>query len=165
MDPRTIGPGNCKGSTQVSKIQQHIHSRRVPGLINKGFWTVLPDALVKNLPNLRLNPLGSVPQHDRRDRLIVDLSFYFTNQECLPVAPSNSMQFGRTLQRILQRILLSDPSFGPVYLSKIDIADGFYRIQLSARDVPKLAVLLPTGPGEEPMVAFPMVLPMEWVNY
>jgi len=73
------------------------------------------------------------------------------------------MQFGRALQRILQRILLADPKFGPVYLSKIDIADGFYRVHLAPRDVPRLGVLLPQSQGEEPMVALPWVLPMGWV--
>lgn len=162
--PAKLDQAIARGPHKSAKSNNTFIREEFLDFIRKGFWTVLPYALVKNMPNLRLNPLGSVPQHDRRDRLIVDLSFYFTNQECLPVAPSESMQFGRTLQRILQRILLSDPTFGPVYLSKIDIADGFYRIQLSARDVPKLAVLLPAGPGEEPMVAFPMVLPMGWVN-
>lgn len=162
--PEQLDQAIARGPHTSAKLNNSFIREEFIDFISKGFWTVLPYSIVKDLPNLRLNPLGSVPQHDRRDRLIVDLSFYFTNQQCLPVAPSESMQFGRTLQRILQRILLSDPSFGPVYLSKIDISDGFYRIQLSARDVPKLAVLLPQAPGEEPMVAFPMVLPMGWVN-
>ena len=29
---------------------------------DKGFWTVLPYALIKNLPNLQVSPLGVVPQ-------------------------------------------------------------------------------------------------------
>ncbi|CAJ1940912.1 unnamed protein product [Cylindrotheca closterium] len=84
--------------------------------------------LVRHLQNLRLSPLGVVPQRDRRPRLIVDLSFFGINQESVPIAPSDSMQFGRALHRILQRILQANPLHGPVYISKIDIADGFYRI-------------------------------------
>ncbi|CAJ1939705.1 unnamed protein product [Cylindrotheca closterium] len=130
--PEQLDKAISRGPHTSAKLNNGFIQEEFIDFISKGFWTVLPYSIVKNLSNLHLNPLGSVPQHDRQDRLIVDLSFYFTNQECLPVAPSESMQFGRTLQRILQRILLSDPSFGPVYLSKIDIADGFYRIQLSA---------------------------------
>ncbi|CAJ1938361.1 unnamed protein product [Cylindrotheca closterium] len=74
------------------------------------------------------------------------------------------MQFGRALHRILQRILHANPIHGPVYISKIDIADGFYRIQLAPYAVPHLAVLLPQHPNEEAMIAFPLVLPMGWVN-
>ena len=128
--------------------------------MNKRFWNILPYRLIKHLPNLRLSPLGVVPQQGRRPRLIVDLSFYFVNQETAPVAPSEAMQFGRTLQRLLQRILMSNPEHGPVYISKIDIADGFYRIGLAPYDAPKLAVLLPRLHDEEPLVAFPLVLPM-----
>jgi hypothetical protein len=58
------------------------------------------------------------------------------------------MQFGRALLRILQKIARSDPRLGPVYLSKIDISDGFYRIAIRSEDVPKLAVMFPTAPGE-----------------
>ena len=132
--------------------------------LQKKFWTILPYRLVEHVANLRLSPLGVIPQRERRPRLIVDLSFYGVNQETLPIAPKEAMQFGRTLQRVLQRILDADPRFGPVLLSKIDISDGFYRIRLSPRDIPNLAVLLPQYADEEPMVAFPLVLPMGWVH-
>jgi len=74
------------------------------------------------------------------------------------------MQFGHALDRILREILLADPIHGPVYLIKIDIIDGFYRIALNIDDIPKLWVVFPTLPGEEPLVAFPLVLPMGWSN-
>lgn len=132
--------------------------------LNKRFWTILPYRLVRHLENLRLSPLGVVPQRDRRPRLIVDLSYFGVNQESVPIAPSEAMQFGRALQRLLQRILMANAIHGPVYISKIDIADGFYRIQLAPYSSPNLAVLLPQHSNEEPMVAFPLVLPMGWVN-
>ena len=52
--------------------------------VQKGFWTVLPYRLLKDrhqrklrgLRDLRLSPLGIIPQRDRRPRLIVDYSFY-----------------------------------------------------------------------------------------
>ena len=70
------------------------------------------------------------------------------------------MQFGRSLQRLLERIVHADPSYGPVLLGTIDIADGFYRIGLNPHDVPRLGgVILPTTAGE-PLVALPLALPM-----
>jgi hypothetical protein len=48
------------------------------------------------------------------------------------------MQFGRALLRILQNIARSDPRLCPLFLSKIDISDGFYRIAIHSEDVPKL---------------------------
>jgi hypothetical protein len=53
---------------------------------------------------------------------------------------------------------------GLVYLIKLDISDGFYRIALNVDDIPKLGVTFPTAPGEDPLVAFPLVLPMGWKN-
>jgi len=75
-----------------------------------------------------------------------------------------SIQFGLALDRILRKILLADPAFGPVKLMKVDLSDGFYRINLNVGDIPKLGVVFPTEPGDDPLVAFPLVLPMGWSN-
>jgi hypothetical protein len=45
------------------------------------------------------------------------------------------MQFGKALHWLIAMIVAADPRFGPVFLSKIDIADGFYRIWLLPRDI------------------------------
>ena len=76
------------------------------------------------------------------------------------------MQFGRALQRVLANVVQADPRYGPVFLSKIDIADGFYRVWLRLSDIPKLGVVLPTSPGQPlpPLIAFPLALPMGWVE-
>jgi hypothetical protein len=57
------------------------------------------------------------------------------------------MQFGRAFLRILQKIARSDPRLGPVFLSKIDISDGFYRIAIRSEGVPKQAIMFPTKAG------------------
>jgi hypothetical protein len=74
------------------------------------------------------------------------------------------MQFGRALHRILRVILKAHPRFGPVYMCKIDISDGFYRVWMLPVDIPKLGAVLPTMEGEEPLIGFPLALPMGWVN-
>jgi hypothetical protein len=51
---------------------------------------------------------------------------------------------------------------GPVYLFKIDISDGFYRISIRSEEVPKLAIMFPTGTGEERLIVQPLALPMGW---
>ncbi len=132
-------------------------------MIHKSQWTLLPAELVTGLQNLRLSPLGVVPQHDRRPRTIVDYTFYDVNADTVPLAPHDAMQFGRALHRILSAIIHADPRFGPIYLSKVDIADGFYRIWLLPRDIPKLGVLFPSLPGDPQLIAFPLTLPMGWV--
>jgi hypothetical protein len=97
-------------------------------MTDKGQWVVLPARLVLNQTNLRLSPLGVVPQRDRRPRTISDYSFFMVNEDTADLAPAESMQFGRALWRILNAIARANPTLGPVYLSKVDIADGFYRI-------------------------------------
>jgi hypothetical protein len=131
---------------------------------SKGHWVVLPYTAVRQLPGLRISPMGVVPQKERRPRTIVDYSFSGVNQHTEKLAPAESMQFGRTLHRLLWAIVHADPAHGPVYMFKLDIADGFYRLWVRPDDVPKLGVAYPTREGEPLEVAFPLALPMGWVE-
>jgi hypothetical protein len=131
-------------------------------MINKSQWVVLPYQQVQNFPNLRISPPGVIPQRGRRPRWIVDYSWYDVNNDTIPIYPKEAMQFGHALDRLLREILLADPKLGPVYLLKLDISDGFYRVNLNINDIPKLGVAFPSRPGQEPLVAFPLVLPMGW---
>ena len=74
------------------------------------------------------------------------------------------MQFDHALDRNLQEILLSDPDIEALYLIKVEISDGFYRISLNINDTPKLGVVLPTEKGQQPLIAIPLLLPMNWKN-
>jgi len=74
------------------------------------------------------------------------------------------MQYGHTLSRLLHTIVHADPRHGPLSFIKIDIADGFYSVWLAKSDIPKLGVAYPTLPSEPTLVAFPLVLPMGWVE-
>ena len=138
--------------------------------MKKGFWLVLPWKTVRALQDLghliglRVSPMGVVPQRNRRPRLIVDLSFYDVNADTINLAPKEAMQFGRALERILYQIRHANPRFGPIYLSKVDLSDGFYRVKLNDSAIAKLAVALPRFPGEDQLIALPLVLPMGWVE-
>ena len=86
------------------------------------------------------------------------------NDDTLPLAALEAMQFGNAFDRILCEILLANPAFGPVQLIKVDISDGFYRMALNIDDIPKLGLIFPTAYGKEPLIALPLVLPMGWTN-
>ena len=134
-------------------------------MIDKGYWIVLPYPAVQGLPNLRISPLGVVPQRERRPRIIVDLSFSGVNRDTAKLAPPEAMQFGCALSRILSLIQHAPPKFGPVYLLKLDIADGFYQVYLHRDDIPALGVVLPAEPDQvAPLIAFPLALPMGWTE-
>ena len=130
----------------------------------KGQWLILPYHQVKDLPGLRLSPIGVVLQHSRRPRTIVDYSYHGVNQETVKLTAPEAMQFGRTLHRLLQRIGEADPRHGPVHLIKVDISDGFYRVHVNPDHAVRLGVSFPPAPDGTRLVAFPMVLPMGWVN-
>ena len=72
------------------------------------------------------------------------------------------MQFSHALNCYLQEILLADPALVPLYLIKVDISDGFYCIALNINDIPKLGVLFQTEKGQQPFVALPLLLPIDW---
>ena len=134
------------------------------GMVRKAIWTVLPFKKVQHLKNLRIAPIGVVPQHERRPRPVVDYSFNGLNDETLKLSPQESMQFGRCLERIITQVVRADPRYGPVKFIKIDLADGFYRVFVRTEDIPKLGVAFPSLDGEEPLVAFPLALPMGWTE-
>ena len=130
----------------------------------QGYWLFVPYHNVCDLSGLRISPLGVVPQRDRRPQLIVDYTFSNVNQETVPLAPREAIQFGRALYRVIHNIVGANPRYGPVYMSKIDISDGFYRIWVAISDIPKLDVALPVAPGQTPLVTFPLALPMGWIE-
>ena len=131
----------------------------------KGFWVVLPAKLVAHLHGFRSSPTGCVPQHNRRPRIICDYTFYGVNLDTESDAPSESMQFGRVLIRLILRIVLANPAFGPVFLAKYDLSDGYYRVWLHVLSVLALAVTLPLADEHgDPLIALPLVLPMGWTD-
>ena len=122
-------------------------------------------SVAKQLSNLRISPPGVVAQHGRRPRWICDYTWSNVNQDTIPLAAMEAMQFGHALERILREILLANVNHGFVYLNKTDLSDGFYRVGLVPEDIPKLGVIFPPIPGQpEPLVALPLVLPMGWKN-
>ena len=133
-------------------------------MVDRATWMVLPYHRLRELRQLRLSPMGVVPQHSRRPRPIVDYTFSGLNRDTLPLSPREAMQFGRALDRIITLVVHADPRFGPVRFIKLDIADGFYRVWLRIEDIPKLAVTIPSLPGEAPLVALPLALPMGWTQ-
>jgi hypothetical protein len=133
-------------------------------MIRKGQWTLLPARLVLNELQLRLSPLGAVPQRDRRPRTICDFTFFGLNHETVALSPAECMHFGKALWRILRHVKSANLNHGPIHMSKIDIADGFYRVWVRARDVPKLGILFPSQDGEDYLIGFPLALPMGWTE-
>ena len=136
-------------------------------MCRRGQWFVLPYSLVRDITALRISPPGVVPQRERRPRTIVDYTFSGVNGDTVKLAPVEAMQFGTAFFRILSRIFFADPRWGPVYQLKADVADGFYQVKVALRDIVKLGLVMPGidgVPDPDPLIAFPMALPMGWVE-
>jgi hypothetical protein len=87
-----------RGPHKSAKDHQAFLHTEMADMIEKGQWLVLPYHLAQTLPNLRISPIGVVPQRDRRPRTIVDYSFSGINKETCPrLAPAEAMQFGKAL--------------------------------------------------------------------
>mmetsp|Transcript_36392 Transcript_36392/g.81833 ORF Transcript_36392/g.81833 Transcript_36392/m.81833 type:complete len:1331 (-) Transcript_36392:274-4266(-) len=125
---------------------------------------VLPFSAVKHLPGVEISPPGVIDQRDRRPRTISDLTYSGVNQSTVDLTVNESMQFGRALRRILLNIYRADPRWGPVYMLKADISDGFYNIWVNANGSRRLGLILPSKQGEDPLVLFFLALPMGWVS-
>ena len=157
-------PAVARGPHQSSQLEREFVAEEMLDFCLQGYWIVLPYAVATTLKGVRISPLGVVPQRDRRRRLIVDYTFSGVNADTAQWAPREAMQFGRALHRVFTTLVHAHPRYGPVHLAKIDIADGFYRVWVQIADVPKLGVVLPTAPNCEPLIAFPLALPMGWVE-
>ena len=96
--------------------------------------------------------------------MISDYSYFDVNQQTFNIAPTEAMQFGRTLWRLLFRIHNANNHFGLVYMSKVDLSDGFYRLWLRPEDTHRLAVLFPSRPNKPDLIGIPLTNPMGWVS-
>ncbi|MCA1807793.1 MAG: hypothetical protein LC687_08110, partial [Actinobacteria bacterium] len=96
--------------------------------------------------------------------LLCDHSWSPVNDTTAPHAPPEAMQFGGALHRVLRRVRHANPKYGPVFLAKHDIKDGFYRMFLKARDCARLAIILPRYEGEPQLIAIPMSCTMGWTQ-
>ena len=90
---------------------------------------VLPFLAVKHLRGVQVSPPGVVPQANRRPRTIADLTFWGLNGATVDLIHQEAMQFGHALRRILFEIHRANPRWGPVYLAKVNISDGFLQRQ------------------------------------
>jgi hypothetical protein len=103
-------------------------------------------------------------ERERKPRLLCNHSWNPVNNETLPHAPPDAIQFGGTLNRLLCNIRHANPAYGPVHLSKYDIKDGYYHMFLHADDCPRLAIIMPRYEGEEQLIAIPMACTMGCVQ-
>ena len=137
--------------------------------VENGFWAVLPYDVVRDLEALQLWPAAIKEERDRKPRLLCDHSWPWgwpsINETTLAHAPAEAMQFGGALPRVLYLARHADQKrYGPVRGAKLDMKDGYYRLDLEPDDCPRLALILPRYEGEEQLVAIPLACTMGWIQ-
>jgi hypothetical protein len=117
---------------------------KLADMVKAGHWIVIPYSAIQHATDIQITPLGILPQQDCRLRPIVDYTFSDVNKAVVKLAPSESMQFGKALDRIIQEVAEANLQHGIVNLSKLNLADTFMRAGLSPFMMVKLAVVVPT---------------------
>ena len=89
---------------------------------------IYPLETVTFLKNLWLSPVSFIPQVGKRTQLIYDFTWNRLNKTSKRLSPMEAMRFGGALQHIFKQVLTEDPRLGPVYLSKVDLADAYMKL-------------------------------------
>ena len=129
--------------------------------------------LKKNLPpSLKISPVAAVPHKSRMFRMILDLSFALhlsgydlpsVNESTKYMAKEESLaQLGGVLPRIIAALAEAKPEDGPIFFSKMDIKDGFWRMICEEGAEWNFCYVLPALPGDEPEIVVPTSLQMGW---
>lgn len=144
--------------------------------VNAGFAKIfLWEDIKDNLPsNLKISPTAVVPQENRRGRIILDLSFAVRlGREVIQQAvnastaetthPASQTYLGSSMERIL-KFLAHAPSEYPIYFSKYDVSDGFWRMVVAPGEEWNFAYVLPQEEGEPTRIVVPSSIQMGWKN-
>ncbi len=133
--------------------------------------------------NLKVSPLAVVPQRNRRGRMILDLSFAVrrqrtkgrkrshdgeeilqesVNDSTRRLAPEGPVkELGNVLPRILD-FMHSIPAEEHIYFSKVDLADGYWRMIVDPDSRWNFAYVMPSPPGTPLRLVVPSALQMGW---
>lgn len=146
--------------------------------VKAGFAQVIPweevkrDFLAGKIPNLKISPVAAIPQENRRPRIILDLSFGVCmgrkkiqesiNSTSHGLAPSESLeQLGQCMPRTFQ-YLADVPLDCPVYFSKYDISDGYWRMVVAPGEEYNFAYVLLQAEGKPAKLVIPSAIQMGW---
>jgi hypothetical protein len=137
--------------------------------------------------NLKVSPLAVVPQRNRRGRMILDLSFAVrrqtpnqrgrkrnrakevilqpsVNDTTTRLAPQGPVkELGNVLPRILN-FMATVPPEEHIHFSKLDLADGFWRMIVEPDERWNFCYVMPTPPGTPTQIVIPGALQMGWAE-
>ena len=115
---------------------------------------VLPLSAVKHISGVQISPPGVIPQGNHRPQTVYNLAHLGVNATMVLLASSEAIQFGQALWCILCQIHRADPHWDSVFIAKDNISNSLYNNFVNSNGVKQFEIILPTPPGQEPLVMF-----------
>ena len=150
----------------------------VASKIANGYAKVVTYRDIKSdLPQrLKLSPVALIPHKSRSFRTILDLSFQLkvrgrllpsVNSATTKLAPAESMvQLGNCMKRLIALLADNEDPNQPFVFAKLDIKDGFWRMNVSEEDAWSFCYVMPTlDPPtslDDVQIVVPNCLQMGW---
>jgi hypothetical protein len=177
-----IEQGPHKSATSAESIA--LVKEDVDYQVRAGYAEIIPWKKLRKLRprQLKISPLAVVPQRNRRGRMILDLSFAVrkgkrgrkrgrndevllqesVNDSTVRQAPDVPVkELGNVLPRLLD-FMTTVPAEEHIYFSKLDLADGYWRMIVEQEQRWNFAYVMPGEPGDEVMIVVPSALQMGW---
>lgn len=134
------------------------------------------DSIKDNLPkNLKISQIAAIPHKSRDYWMILNLAYKLrvkgtatqsvNKSTDMKKAPQHSMfALGNVIPRIIWTMATAPDEDIPFLMSKIDLKDGYWRMNVQEEDSWHLAYVLPKLSPEEPTRLVIPSLQMGWVN-
>lgn len=144
--------------------------------VAQGFAKVVRWSEIKTNPptNLKISPVAMIPHKSRKYRCILDLSFELrymgqllrsVNDATTKQAPQEAMgELGTVLDRLIDAVAHANPQDGEIRFSKLDIKDGFWRMNVEEGAEWNFTYVLPGGNPNDPELVVPQALQMGWAE-
>lgn len=140
--------------------------------VEQGFARVVKwEDLKKNLPRkLKISPIAAIPHKSRAFRKIVDLSYALGDPLDVNTATPNAQaplhamdELGKVLPRLIWTLATAPRDKGPILMAKVDLKDGYWRMNVPEDDEHNFAYVLPQlNPNDPIWIVIPSALQMGW---
>ena len=163
-------------SAEAPEATKALHEE-VMEKVTDGYVDLIPwDVLRKNPPKqLKISPIAAIPHKSRDFRMILDLSFVLKNRQHVEksindytqlLSDHKSMvQLGQSLPRLIWHLAFAPEDQGPLFFTKLDLKDGYWRMIVQKGAEYNFAYVLPKlKPTDPTQIVIPRALQMGWTE-
>ena len=94
------------------------------------------------------------------------LQLQWVNDSVCRQSPLDAIHFGGTIRRFTTKIVNADLSYGPVFISKLNLINTYMRVWFCPKDLPCLIFVIPDHPSDPyTLIVFHLSLQMEYVEF